>query len=116
MVAASACARFLSCWFIVLAAAPMRKVDDAIDAAIALELIHSATLLHDDIIDGGLLRRGKPSAFAALRRRAARWWPAIFFSAALSKYAGASTNGWSVRPRKPASSYRGRGDGRPDAP
>jgi geranylgeranyl pyrophosphate synthase len=41
-----------------------RKVDDAIDAAIALELIHSATLLHDDIIDGGLLRRGKPSAFA----------------------------------------------------
>ena len=40
------------------------KVADAIDAAIALELIHSATLLHDDIIDGGLLRRGKPSAFA----------------------------------------------------
>src|SRR5580658_2173512 len=43
---------------------PDRKVDDAIDAAIALELIHSATLLHDDIIDGGLLRRGKPSAYA----------------------------------------------------
>ena len=43
---------------------PARKIDDAIDAAIALELIHSATLLHDDIIDGGLLRRGKPSAFA----------------------------------------------------
>jgi geranylgeranyl pyrophosphate synthase len=40
------------------------KAEDAIDAAIALELIHSATLLHDDIIDGGLLRRGKPSAFA----------------------------------------------------
>jgi geranylgeranyl pyrophosphate synthase len=41
-----------------------KKVVDAIDAAIALELIHSATLLHDDIIDGGLLRRGKPSALA----------------------------------------------------
>jgi geranylgeranyl pyrophosphate synthase len=40
------------------------KIDDAIDAAIALELIHSATLLHDDIIDGGMLRRGKPSAYA----------------------------------------------------
>src|SRR5260370_18704651 len=40
------------------------KVELAIDAAIALELIHSATLLHDDIIDSGLLRRGKPSAFA----------------------------------------------------
>ena len=40
------------------------KVEDAIDAAVALELIHSATLLHDDIIDSGMLRRGKPSAFA----------------------------------------------------
>ena len=37
---------------------------DAIDAAIAIELIHSATLLHDDIIDAGMLRRGKPSALA----------------------------------------------------
>ncbi|HEY6421163.1 MAG TPA: polyprenyl synthetase family protein [Candidatus Binataceae bacterium] len=41
-----------------------RNVEDPIDAAIALELIHSATLLHDDIVDGGALRRGKPSAFA----------------------------------------------------
>jgi heptaprenyl diphosphate synthase len=41
-----------------------RTVPDAIDAAIAIELIHSATLLHDDIIDGGMLRRGKPSALA----------------------------------------------------
>jgi heptaprenyl diphosphate synthase len=40
------------------------KAEDAIDAAIALELIHSATLLHDDIIDTGMLRRGKPSAYA----------------------------------------------------
>jgi heptaprenyl diphosphate synthase len=40
------------------------QAEDAIDAAIALELIHSATLLHDDIIDTGMLRRGKPSAYA----------------------------------------------------
>ena len=40
------------------------NVESAVDAAIALELIHSATLLHDDIVDGGLLRRGKSSAFA----------------------------------------------------
>jgi geranylgeranyl pyrophosphate synthase len=43
---------------------PEDNAGAAIDAAIALELIHSATLLHDDIIDRGLLRRGKPSAFA----------------------------------------------------
>jgi len=40
-----------------------RDVTDMIDVAIALELIHSATLLHDDIIDGGETRRGRPSAF-----------------------------------------------------
>jgi octaprenyl-diphosphate synthase len=38
---------------------------DAIEVAVALELIHSATLLHDDIIDGSDVRRGKPSALRA---------------------------------------------------
>ena len=46
------------------AAGPLARRDDVIDAAVALELIHSATLLHDDIIDGGETRRGKPSALA----------------------------------------------------
>src|SRR5262245_44416837 len=36
---------------------------DIIDIAAALELIHSASLLHDDIIDGGAKRRGKDSAY-----------------------------------------------------
>jgi octaprenyl-diphosphate synthase len=36
--------------------------EDTIEAAVALELIHSATLLHDDIIDAGETRRGRPSA------------------------------------------------------
>lgn len=35
---------------------------DIVDIATALELIHSASLLHDDIIDGGGVRRGKTSA------------------------------------------------------
>lgn len=35
---------------------------DIIDVAAALELIHSASLLHDDIIDGSETRRGKASA------------------------------------------------------
>lgn len=36
---------------------------DAVDIATAMELIHAATLLHDDIIDGAEFRRGKKSAY-----------------------------------------------------
>ena len=39
-----------------------RERDDIVDMATALELIHSATLLHDDIIDDSAMRRGKASA------------------------------------------------------
>jgi octaprenyl-diphosphate synthase len=40
-----------------------RKVEDIVDIATAIELIHTATLLHDDIIDGAEIRRGKESAY-----------------------------------------------------
>jgi geranylgeranyl pyrophosphate synthase len=39
-----------------------QTVADAVDVAVALELIHSASLLHDDIIDGNQTRRGQASA------------------------------------------------------
>ena len=35
--------------------------DAHINIAAALEIIHTATLLHDDVIDKAVLRRGKPS-------------------------------------------------------
>ncbi|MGD9482750.1 polyprenyl synthetase family protein [Streptomyces sp. TRM70308] len=38
---------------------------DALDAAVAVELVHNASLLHDDVIDGDPLRRGRPSLWAA---------------------------------------------------
>jgi len=34
------------------------------DIFLALELIHNATLVHDDIIDGDMYRRGEPSLFS----------------------------------------------------
>lgn len=37
---------------------------DTIEVGAALELIHSATLLHDDILDAGMTRRGRPSPLA----------------------------------------------------
>lgn len=40
-----------------------RNVTSAIDAAVAVELIHSATLIHDDITDEGEVRRGRVTAY-----------------------------------------------------
>ncbi|HDN65558.1 MAG TPA: polyprenyl synthetase family protein [Methanosarcinales archaeon] len=37
--------------------------DECVDAALAIELIHSASLIHDDILDVGLVRRGVPSVY-----------------------------------------------------
>ena len=36
-----------------------------IRAAVAVELVHSATLVHDDVLDGAPLRRGRPTVVAA---------------------------------------------------
>lgn len=35
--------------------------DDAFTAAAAFELLHTALLLHDDVLDGDLVRRGRPN-------------------------------------------------------
>lgn len=37
------------------------RTEDAVDAAVALELLHSAFLVHDDIEDDSTLRRGGPA-------------------------------------------------------
>ena len=39
-------------------------VEDAVDFAVGIELVHSASLVVDDIIDRSELRRGTPSAWA----------------------------------------------------
>lgn len=38
--------------------------DGLVDVAMASELIHSASLLHDDVVDAGMLRRGRPTVNA----------------------------------------------------
>src|SRR3990170_1992612 len=40
-----------------------KDIRQAVDLATALELIHSATLIHDDINDGGETRRGRIAAY-----------------------------------------------------
>ena len=59
-----ACARLLPS----AAAVPLR---DAVDVACAIEMLHEASLVHDDICDGSLLRRDVPSVPAAFGVRTA---------------------------------------------
>ena len=46
--------------------------EQALRASVAIELVHTATLVHDDLIDGARLRRGRATAWTAHGRDAAR--------------------------------------------
>ena len=56
-------------------------------AAVAVELVHSATLVHDDLIDGAQLRRGRPTVAAAAGRNVAVATGDLLFSRAFSELA-----------------------------
>jgi geranylgeranyl pyrophosphate synthase len=56
-------------------------------AAVAVELVHSATLVHDDIVDGALLRRGRPSVAAVAGRKVAVATGDLLFSRAFAELA-----------------------------
>jgi len=56
-------------------------------AAVAVELVHSATLVHDDIVDGARLRRGRPTVVARHGRAAAVGTGDLLFSRAFAELA-----------------------------
>ena len=56
-------------------------------AAVAVELVHSATLVHDDLIDGAQLRRGRPTVAAAAGREVAIATGDLLFSRAFAELA-----------------------------
>jgi geranylgeranyl pyrophosphate synthase len=58
-----------------------------IRAAVAVELVHSATLVHDDLIDGAQLRRGHPTVAAVAGRNTAVATGDLLFSCAFAELA-----------------------------
>jgi geranylgeranyl pyrophosphate synthase len=61
--------------------------DGILRAAVAVELIHSATLVHDDVLDGASLRRGRPTVVAAAGRGIATATGDLLFSRAFAELA-----------------------------
>src|SRR5215210_3640509 len=56
---------------LVFLAAGDEEGEGLVRAATAVELVHSATLVHDDVLDGAALRRGIPTVVASGGREAA---------------------------------------------
>lgn len=69
------------------AGAPPPQTEALLGAAVAVELVHGATLIHDDVLDGSPLRRGHPTVFASGGRNIAIATGDLLFSRAFAELA-----------------------------
>jgi geranylgeranyl pyrophosphate synthase len=83
--------------------------ESALRAAVAVELLHMATLVHDDVLDRAPLRRGRPTVFADGGRGAATATGDLLFSRAFAELAAARSED-AVRVLSAASSALARGE------
>ena len=83
--------------------------DGVVYAAAAVELLHMATLVHDDVLDRADLRRGRPTVFASGGRGAATTTGDLLFSRAFAVLVRAG-DADAVRTLSDASSALARGE------
>ena len=93
----------------VAAGSRPRDRDGVLRAAVAVELVHSATLVHDDVLDAAPLRRGRPTVVATAGRAIATATGDLLFSRAFAELA-ASGSAAAVRVLSDASSALARGE------
>jgi len=91
------------------AGVPPPETDGLVRAAVAVELVHSASLVHDDVLDGAELRRGRPSVMAAGGREQATATGDLLFARAFAELAGGGSQP-AVRSLSRASSALARGE------
>ncbi len=72
---------------VLLAAGPVEDDEGLLRCAAAVELVHSATLVHDDVLDRASLRRGKPTVFAEGGRLMATATGDLLFAQAFAELA-----------------------------
>jgi geranylgeranyl pyrophosphate synthase len=66
----------------VAAGEPSGEGEGLVRAGTAVELVHSATLVHDDVLDAAELRRGRATVVASAGREAATATGDLLFAAA----------------------------------
>ena len=81
----------------IAAGAPPPETDGLVRAAVAVELVHGATLVHDDVLDGSALRRGRPTVVATGGRDVAIATGDLLFSRAFAELAGGGGSADAVR-------------------
>jgi geranylgeranyl pyrophosphate synthase len=72
---------------LVVAGPPSGDPSGLVRAAAAVELVHSATLVHDDVLDAASLRRGRPTVVATAGRDIATATGDLLFSRAFAELA-----------------------------